>query len=888
MANLTKTVEILFYGTNKTPGFISGISKNFDQLSNSLDKAAQPLADIADSVIKVDVALAALAAGGMAVAVKQAGEFNDSFNEISTLTNASSDDLNNFKQDIINYARDSTSSFEDINAAIYTAISAGADYKDSLDLLNTSEKLSIAGKADLESTTKVLVSSLNAYGESTDKAAGFSDALFKTVKTGQTTLPELSTSLAQVSTTAANSGVSFDELMASIATVTATGAPTSQAITSIKAAISAIVKPSSEAAKEAEKLGLEFNASALATKGLDGVLKDVYSSTGGATEQIVKLFGSTESLPAVMTLGADASGKFAATLDEFKNKAGATAEAYSKMAENFSLTNQNLANNVKATFIQVGAELLGNYSDIVTEITDMFKGIGIGIDADSFKPLFDALDGVSGDIVKFLDELGDSIPEALAMIDWTGLIDALKELGGSFGDLFDGFDPADPKDVADAIQFVVNSIESLITITKGMVDSFGPFIDGILNSIEAFNRMDDADKEAAGNLLGLAKALTTLGAEITTILLLIGDNADKIEIFFDTVIGSIEMLWGGFKTTIQGVAGTVLIALDSILAGLEKVTWGDTRDKVKAMREGVDTEMKALSARFDDSVDQVNKGLARITGHIDPTELDGDLKEIETKLKDADFDIAPIPIRVETNFDAIQNDWDSITADIESFGVEVPDVGVSFKTTYKWTDSSGGVHITDTPPNPGEAIGDIETIKAPIGVDVDPKDIDKARDTIKKSFTKAEMGPINLGFDIGGGSGTGPAGGLQKAFEEMEPIPVGEVIDLGGLSDLLDSISSVENYGDRKQLTDEAIKIAKAQRELIQAEERNLNTRNAAISKEMQNITRMEGLQGDGDKTIKIDCAGVEPDLELLLFKILKRIQIRASESSAEFLLGAT
>jgi len=41
------------------------------------------------------------------------------------------------------------------------------------------------------------------------------------------------------------------------------------------------------------------------------------------------------------------------------------------------------------------------------------------------------------------------------------------------------------------------------------------------------------------------------------------------------------------------------------------------------------------------------------------------------------------------------------------------------------------------------------------------------------------------------------------------------------------------------------------------------------------------------EKTIKIAMAGVEPEIEAFMWKILKKIQVRANEAGAEFLLAA-
>jgi len=41
-----------------------------------------------------------------------------------------------------------------------------------------------------------------------------------------------------------------------------------------------------------------------------------------------------------------------------------------------------------------------------------------------------------------------------------------------------------------------------------------------------------------------------------------------------------------------------------------------------------------------------------------------------------------------------------------------------------------------------------------------------------------------------------------------------------------------------------------------------------------------------GDGLIKIDTTGIEPALEMVMWQIIEKVQIRASEESADFLLG--
>jgi len=49
--------------------------------------------------------------------------------------------------------------------------------------------------------------------------------------------------------------------------------------------ISNMLEPTASVKKAAESMGIQFNATALQTQGLDGVLRSVYAATGGNAEK---------------------------------------------------------------------------------------------------------------------------------------------------------------------------------------------------------------------------------------------------------------------------------------------------------------------------------------------------------------------------------------------------------------------------------------------------------------------------------------------------------------------------------------------------------------------------------------------------------------------------
>ena len=510
MADFTKSVELIFGGKDNVSDTVKIISRNLDQFEKSVGNIAAPLSAVGDSVLKLDAALGALGAVMVGVAINEASKFQSAFAEINTLFEATPEQVGNFSTEIQAFASTSVQSLDAINAAVYTAISAGTDYAGALEVLATAEQLAVAGNADLEATTRVLASSLNAFGEETSNAGDFADTLFQTIRLGLTTLPELSSSLANVTSVAGNAGVSFDELLATIATLTAAGAPTSIAISGIRAAINAIIKPSSQAATLARELNLEFNASALSSKGFAGVLEDVSRATGGSVEQLALLFGGAEALTPVLALTGLAAESFADNLEAMADRAGSVEKAYAKMVDTLKFQNQNLQNNIKLTFIKGGLEVIDQFTDNVSSLSDVFKSLQFSIDDGAFDPIFDALNVFGANIESVLDDVAKNLPEALGGVDFSGLLDAFSDLGGSIGNLFDNVDLSTAEGLQDVIQKLVDTGETLIRITDGMVESYKPLFDLLAKGVTEFNSLDGATKNNIGNLLGISQQVDRL------------------------------------------------------------------------------------------------------------------------------------------------------------------------------------------------------------------------------------------------------------------------------------------------------------------------------------------------------------------------------------------
>lgn len=218
--------------------------------------------------------------------------------------------------------------------SLYEIISAGiTDAATATDLLGVASRTSVGGSAELKSVIDVLTSSVNAYADTGLTAATAADSLFMAVNAGKTDIAQLSQYLGEVAPTAHALGVSFDELNASIATLTVLGIKTPQAVTGLNALLSNISKPTSEAAKEARRLGIEFNATALKTLGLSGVLKQLDGNAKVNDDTFVNLFGSIDGIKTALTLSANGGAKFAEVMGMMDSKAGSADKAFGVMSQ---------------------------------------------------------------------------------------------------------------------------------------------------------------------------------------------------------------------------------------------------------------------------------------------------------------------------------------------------------------------------------------------------------------------------------------------------------------------------------------------------------------------------------------------------------------------------
>lgn len=333
--------------------FGSVAGQQFQLAGEKIKSSGDKIGGVGQKLMPVSTA----AAGVGAAAVKMSSDFETSGNKVSTIADTTQVSMDTLEKGVLNLSTKTGESASGLNEALYQTISAGVQTKDAVSVLGTAVETAKGGFTDTSTAIDTLTTVMNSYQMKTSEAKHVSDLLIQTQNLGKTTVGQLGQSLGNVIPTASAAGVSFQDLMGSIAELTKQGLPTSEAITGMKAALSNVIKPTSDAAQTAEKLGINFNQAHLKSVGWAQFLTEVKEKTGGNVTTMGKLFGSVEALNAVTVLAGKGSKDFASVLDQMGKSAGTTDSAVSKMEKGTGASFERAMNSMKNAAIQLGTAL---------------------------------------------------------------------------------------------------------------------------------------------------------------------------------------------------------------------------------------------------------------------------------------------------------------------------------------------------------------------------------------------------------------------------------------------------------------------------------------------------------------------------------------------------
>jgi TP901 family phage tail tape measure protein len=379
MADKSFNLAVLFTLTDKLSGPMKRMHSRFK-------KTQQRMKGLMDVGKKMTTRLTLPLVGLSVLASRASMNFGKQMAGVSTLLDRGLGDVQErtaqLGKGVQKLSVDMGKSTDDMTDGLYQVVSAFGDTSENIDRLRVVSKGAVAGNASTVESLNLLSAVTKGYGDASIAAmTKASDLAFQTVKLGQTTFPELASSMGRVIPIASTLGVKQEELFGIFATLTGVTGNASEVSTQAAASLRALLKPSTELTKKVKSMGFESSTAMVKQLGLVETMNRLKDSVDGDEIALGKLFPRAEALTALFALTGAQAENFTNKMNAMTTAAGSTDEAFKRSttgAGQAAFTWQKFSATLKVAAIQLGdalAPALMRILNIVMKVVGWFSGL---------------------------------------------------------------------------------------------------------------------------------------------------------------------------------------------------------------------------------------------------------------------------------------------------------------------------------------------------------------------------------------------------------------------------------------------------------------------------------------------------------------------------------
>jgi TP901 family phage tail tape measure protein len=894
MADVLKEVRIMFEGTDNVSKVIDGLSGKLDSFAGSVKGATQPLADMAAGVLKVETALAALAAGGLILAFNESKKFENATIELQKVIGDEGDKLGEAQQDAINLSDTYGVAAHTILSATADWVQAGFNVQESMGLTKAAMDLVIAGNLGASEATEILIATLKGFKAPAEDAVRIVDILNEVSNKYATDVRQLGIGMSELSPIAHLMGFSFEETAGILTPVIEVFRDGGEAANALKTGLLRIVDDRKPVMDALEQIGVS-------QRDLNGNLKSGKEILYEVAAAFQKLSPEQQIFFAQNLVGIEQAGRMVEVFSNLANVQEVTAvalKASGSAAQEVALRLQSAevaVNRFIAAAGTLGVAIGDQFRMAAKEAFDGGTAIEIVlrgmVTSGTFAPVLDLVRDFATQLGIDLKAIAKILPEAFAGVDWTKLTDSMKAVGASIVGLFQAafgdVDLTTVEGLQSAVQKVVNGIAALSNVTAGILQSWEPFVRKIAEAAQKFAEADGSSQTFAGNILGLGQAINAVANNFGILTGALSGISLALEALALTSIVNTVKGFGGLATAVGGAVA----ALGPFQAIAVAIGAGWVLDKV----------LDATVPKWQENKQAIADTASMLSGASEATgewigaseDVSKSITSQKTLWQDLTEAMDAIPETVTTGIETegaglAKDEIDEILKVAASLGTK----RVITVAAEADTNSINKVKniIWETLPD-GRLIF--------IQTDYDTARLASTADAIEKAVPKEKEMEIRLkgDIDIEIARIKAQADTLQTAFEWKAKVDIAETeAFFKTMSTQSQSIADMfANTGDT--LTGLAAAFADVGGlarldifELMEEESRRRDTLLAEQSKltaaQIKYLEARAKAMTAGQGIVTISAEGLQPELELVLQKIVQLTQIKANEEGLNFLLG--
>ncbi len=349
------------------------VGADISGLSQGMESAQKKIGDLGRTMAGVGAGLSAgitvpIVAVGTA-AINSATELNGLMANVASL-GVAAPRVEELKTVVQNLAIATGKSTTDLAEGLYQVISAFGDSADTAKILEINAKAASAGLATTTDAINLTSAVTKGYGDtSADAVQKVSDLAFVTVQLGQTTFPELASSMGLVVPLASSMGVEMEQLFAVMATATGVTGSASQVATQLRGVLQSLLAPTGDMAALIQSLGYESGAAMVQQLGLQGTIQQVVAAAEASGAPLQKYMGSIEAQTLALALAGPQADSYAQKLAAMGNATGATEAAFRAQTEGINalgFTWQQLQVRMDVVMQRIGDAMGPALMDVVT------------------------------------------------------------------------------------------------------------------------------------------------------------------------------------------------------------------------------------------------------------------------------------------------------------------------------------------------------------------------------------------------------------------------------------------------------------------------------------------------------------------------------------------
>lgn len=381
LQTLTKHLEKLDPSLKKTEQGLHGVERRTHEAGQSAKVATSAFGGFFRQFTAAEIVTRALYRAltllktAFTAPIQGAAEFESLLAQISTVVEGSTkQSIKVLGDELLKMSKRFPKTPEELGLGLYKILQSGVqDAGDAMKLLEISTKAAIGGVTEVGTASKVATDIMSAYNLTIDETGKMMDAVFVGAQRGKAEFSDLASSLGNTLQSASALDVQIPEVVAAIETMVNAGLSADEAATSLNAFFTSVInasKGSGEAADLAKRLGLEFDSTALRSKGLQKFMEDMTKAIGGDEVAMQILSGSVRGFRASASIGGKGAEFFTETLEAMRNEVGALDSAFNKNTDTLKAKWQIAVNKFRASVLEAGLEELPEMRKAVDDLSD--------------------------------------------------------------------------------------------------------------------------------------------------------------------------------------------------------------------------------------------------------------------------------------------------------------------------------------------------------------------------------------------------------------------------------------------------------------------------------------------------------------------------------------